>query len=204
MAEGIQEQSILGDTGHHPQFHLRIVAAHEQIIPFSGHEHFPHPFPHFCPGGDVLEVGFRTGQPSGDRSHLVEMGVNPSGNRIDQGVEPQEIGRKQFGELPVGDQCLDDGMFPLEGFQYRYIGGISSLGLFDDGKSQFFKEQAAQLFGRIQVEFFPCLVPGLLFQGLDLLRHFFGDFIQHGLIDGNPGKFHIRQVSRQGQFDVFI
>ena len=155
MAEGIQEQFILGDTGHHPQFHLGIVAAHKQIIAFPGHEHFPHPFPHFRPGGDVLEVGFRAGEPPGDRGHLIEMGMDPSRNRIDQGMEAQEIGRKQFGELPVGDQCLDDRMFSLEGFQYGYIGRISSLGFFDDGKSQFFKEQAAQLFRRIQVEFFP-------------------------------------------------
>ena len=92
-------------------------------------------------------------------------------------------------------------MFVPEFFQYGRIGRISRLCLFNDRKLQFFKQNLAQLFGRIDIEHFAGIVIDGLFQFIRFQGQFPFHLLQPHFIDGKAIHFHDSQRMDERFFD---
>ena len=118
--------------------------------------------------------------------------------------QPLHIGGVEFGQLPVLQDQVDDGVLGAELFQHLGAGGVPRLGLFHRGQPQPLKEDPPQLLGRIDVKLLPRLGIDLPLEHLDAGLQGLAEVGQGRLVHQHPGLLHLRQHGAEGALNLLI
>ena len=94
---------------------------------------------------------------------------------ICRGGKAIRIGALQLAVLTVFEDITDNGVIGAELFQNIRTRGVAALRLFRVGKAQLFKEDDAELLGRIDIEFLTCRLVDTLTEFLLLCAKRFGE-----------------------------
>ena len=201
-AEALNHLLIPRHVGQEAELNLGVIRIHQNPSR-PGNEHLPNLRPQLGAHRDVLEVGFRGGQPSGGGDGVLKAGVNPPvpGNDLGQ---PFHIGGVELGQLAVLQNQVDNGVMGAEFLQHLGAGGVPCLGLFHRGQAQLLKENPAQLLGGVQIKFLPRLGPNLLLEGGNAGGEPRPKLGQGLLVHQHPRLLHLRQHRTQGELNVLI
>ena len=95
-------------------------------------------------------------------------------------------------------------MAALELFEHLRIRRVAAFRLLDGRKAEFFKEDLAQLLGRVDVEFLPGIAENIRLIFLDADLEHIAERDERHLIDEYAPRLHPRQHRAKGQFDLII
>ena len=202
IAEGLEQQRIVGEMRQQTQLDLRIVR-HQQFPALARNESGADLAAQRGADGDVLQIGIRRRQPSGGRARLIEAGMQPAGPRVDQRGQGVDVRALELGELAVFQHLAHDLVFRGQRLQNVDRGGARlPLAVFHRrGQLQIVEQHVAQLLRRADVERpagEPVDVRG---EARDLRLHQRGEALQFVVVDADAGAFHARQHAGQREFD---
>ena len=166
VTKGLQQGRVPGIMGQDPEIDLGIISGQEDQ-PITRDKGLTDTTSILAATGDVLEVGVARRQAASSGDGLVERGMNPARNRINQARQFLDIGREEFGHIAIGDDPGRQFMFGGQFFQDGGISGIASLDLFAMGEAKLIKENDSQLLGRLDIELMASQKIDLLFQDLE-------------------------------------
>ena len=193
---------VAGNVGQQPQLDLGVVRVYQHAALRRG-EHPPQLAAQLRAGGDILEVWLRGAQPPRGRHRHLEAGAH-SPVRLDDLHQPIHVGAFQLGVLPVAQHVRHDGRVVPQLFQHVGIGGPAGLGLFPVGQAQLFKQDHAQLLGRVDVECLPRRgVDGLLRLIHDALQRL-AVLCQSLPVHQKARRLHLRQHAAQRQLHLVV
>ena len=95
-------------------------------MPWRGNEGFTHLPAQFCTYGDILQVGIRRCEPSGNRPGLVKGSMHPPSSRIDLRWKRIYVSGLEFGKFPVFQNPIDYRVNAAQRLQYIGGGGIET------------------------------------------------------------------------------
>ena len=193
---------VVRDMGQYTQLNLAVVRVHQHISG-SRYEHFPDLRPKVRADGDILQVGIRRRKPPCSRHQILERCVNAA-VRADNLHKAVGIGALEFGQHPVVHDGGDNGVLILQLFQHIGIGGIAGLRLFPGGQAQFFKEQGAQLLGRLNIKGAIGIAVNQSLAVRDALLQHFAELGQLIPVNGNTPALHSIKHRAQGQLDFLV
>ena len=116
--------------------------------------------------------------------------------------QPLAVGGGELGERAVFENLRDDFILSAEGFQHLGIGGPAGFGLLTAGQSHFVKENGADLFGGIEIEFLPRKGVNLRSEFRHPNRKALLKFVQRRTVSGKAGALHIREYIGERYLDV--
>ena len=95
-------------------------------------------------------------------------------------------------------------MAALELFEHLRIRRVAAFRLLDGRKAEFFKEDLAQLLGRVDVEFLPGIAENIRLIFLDADLEHIAERDERHLVDEHAPRLHPRQHRAKGQLDLII
>ena len=188
---------------HQPELNLTVVRV-EQYPSFPGQEGFPNLPSLLRAHGDVLQVRFRRGDPSGRRRRLVKRGMDAV-FPVRQRQQAFHISSVQLRQLTVAQQRFDQfRCVKPQPFQYFRRGGIAFGCFLPMGQIHPFKQHLAQLLRAVQVESVSACGSDYFIPALSDFRSvFFPEFPQKFCIHREAFPLHSEQYKAQRLFNLF-
>ena len=196
--EGIDQHRVLRHMRKDPQLDLGIIRIREKET-FPWHEDAPQKPALLGPGGDILKIRIRRGDPPGGRDRLMKMGVDPA-ILSDKAIEPVRIGALQLGEPPVFQKPCHHGIVRCKLFQDLRRRGIAGLRLLRAGQLHLPEEDLAQLLCGIQIAVFSQLLMQHFLKLSYSLRKLFPIGLQLFLLHLNACLLHPVKQQRKRHF----
>ncbi|MPN38333.1 hypothetical protein SDC9_185857 [bioreactor metagenome] len=168
---------IIRQVCQHAQLNLRVIRGEDQAVLIMRDKGFAQFAAHFVSNRNILQIRFGGGQSACHRQRLLKVGMD-SAVFIDCIAQSLDIGRVQFGNLPVIHDLFNDGVFVDQSVQDRLIGGIPGFCFLAVRQIQLFKQNHAQLLGGRDIEFFSGSLIDLRLNPGDFPLHFPAGLIQ--------------------------
>ena len=199
VAEGIAHRLIARNVGQKPQLDLGIVRVHQHAA-LRRHEHAAKLAAQLRARGDILQIRLPRGKPPriGDRHHKAGVDAPVRCNDLQQ---PVAVGGLELGILPVFQHVRDDRVLPAKLLQHVRVGRPAGFCLLAVRQLQLFKQDRAQLLGRIDVERPARGVVDTALQLPDTRFHQRAEVRERISIHKATRMLHLRQHGAQRQLD---
>ena len=202
-AERIYQVLVTRQMREQAKLDLRVVGRNEHIALAQRHEASTHTAAEIGAHGNVLQVRVARRQTARGSDRLVEARVHQAvdATHARQGVKVSGL---HFRELAIAQHLGRDGMHVHELAERFRIGGIAARVLLARRQLEHFKQNMAELLGRIDVEFLTRKLMNLGAQPLELGRGFLrhtGELVD---IDARAHAFHLRERRDERQIDALV
>ena len=184
------------------QFDLGVVTGEDVIIAFARHKEGAY-FPSLlCTDGNILQIRIRAAEAARSRHHLVKGRINTACYRRNERFQTFQVRRNQLFQSTELQYLRNDRVLVCQFIENSRVGRISCFRLFDN--RQFLEENRAELFRRIDIEYFTGIIINGFFQDVGLTGKILFHVFQLLPVNGKTVHFHDGQGMQERYFDRLV